>query len=29
MTSQYDLYVVGQVVVLWEINWWRFVMLFE
>jgi len=27
--SQYDLCVVGQHGVLWEVKWWRFVALFE
>jgi len=27
--SQYNLYVVGQHSVLCEVNWWRFVTLFE
>jgi len=25
----YDLYVVGHVVVLWKVNWWKLVTLFK
>jgi len=27
--TSHDLYVVGQVVVLWQVNWCRFVTLFK